>query len=1760
MYEQPIVGENSKKAEKMLPSELVAIDALRFDAKHVPATVADKRIISEPEKTHYRVEVAGQYHHFVESAIQAYQKSDSHFEERLSMAEASYGDRSAELYQALLADALLDSQDTESKAKRLKALGFSLLKHGYTEQGKRIIEYYLDVNHQSLSSEELGSLAQKLVEYDMQAAISKIIDIVEDRVANRSNLLDVLIKAYRTFGSFSDTAIQDLREHFDGHELNTNSMHTFVLHLAKNGGFKAARGKESIALNKPLGDQYETRYYENRANLAQVAAKFSGLAKLLDTQSDLHRRSYELADALFRDSAAAAHSMYGKKLEEWSREFEIPVNQQEDGAISRFVRELEYSPRAYNDFAYSSDLRSDVIKVANYLAIDQYFFEQAVDLLDKQEGCFEVVRVFENIAQEQRDVLSPEHIARLLEVWNRSLLQACDDLKSVDFIEDHTYASGVSRQRTFTYDNGIRPEKSTDVHFYQVQRLAMAKMLLASEDAAQRQAGCEILESIPANETHFFNPHSFVSPIDSFFSKPNGQFVHTIHQFDQREFKIHALVEGAKLDSDNSVIWLEQALELLGQIDSIPDTSEKFYRFENMLSRYYDVFDCLLEQGRLDEAATLYRKMQKMASSAVLIWTNKVNLIESLPQKDQMNLPRLASLFATNQNLKTARFWEQDIYSRSRAKLSSALATHGEFDEALAIAQDLSASFDTEVAGRRDRFDVRSMAISARQFADSAGLEDYGLACFEMTISKLSLTRGYDAVFQNDLQLLFENIDQSKLSLEARDTLLSQLLQQMSPGKNIEWGEMQNSIPSLLLVAKAISESGKYPKADLEAIKVIHSVAMEASYTRDGDMSNAAKLHALQNLYGFISENYPEIFVFGDALAGVSDDSEYRSFLLRLHPELSEKIFAGSLVEDGFFNLEKIKNGLYDRAELYKLLEIEINQMVASPQLAHERGEHVMQVYQLAIQQDLVSFRNQKDRYYKTTLADLYQIRGIEFLRATFEQASFIEQEVNEFDFRAIRLLLHAQDTEEAIGKKPLYMHILGAAERTIEVQKMAFEGLIKANVFSEYLTNFYEESVLSLEEEDQRLFFVLIKGLLSHKTTMPSDEILVQLLEYTSNADDFLTTYYEAHEKQLIPKKHPGVDNGSRLGIYFNGSKNEYLERREKIAQLQESWIPSLYSFDDLVIVYDLQFCSELSFVKFIETIREIYLFDSFDVTGPTDHKFTRTAQQVMNIVQRVVPHCNYSQAELDKIEYIFEENKNTFRDSAAVLAIPSDRGDISYRELIDQVFPTLELTASQEDDLIELLNLNNDDSLSELIYRTFGPASLTEEQKKALNNALNIAKATHIEQMDKTTQIRVETPPVFDEMPEVVQFALKRFFIQLPYGERQAVMGELDASSEGMTPQVAIRRLFEVTGSEKIGQFLSTRRDLIPEDYRQELERFQEDVEPSAFDEVKSTIETELGQNLDTVFLEFSTKPINVGTVGEVYEARLANGERVAVKVITPSKRRMINLMLKRLEKVCRDMEQNKSRFPGAYDPMAMFNEFKRTMNIETDFRLEHRSAESIRQHLSKGVTIPQYYPEMVTESVLVQSFVEGVHIDLIDKPKIKMKALDKLGAMFFDQLLETGEFHDDLHPGNVRIIPRNGDVEVLDFGRVGKLTDKEKKLLLPLIMALRNGQADTFVQSIETVSTPASNFNKIGLVKAVQNVITDGDGNMSVMISQLFLECGKHGLEVNSSYLQVLKAVMTFEGTARQLDPNFDFEKFIFKLGRSRITRKIGSMWGR
>lgn len=1741
------------------PTESVEIASLDFADRSKPESVTDDRIKEEPEKTGYRVEIAGQYHIFVDNSRKAEQEPDSHFDERLKMAEAYYGGRSAALYKELHHDALIEHEDTSIRPDRLKKMGVSLLKSGYTEQGHEIIEHYLVEHSHRLSSEDLAKLAQDLAEYGQIDSVSRVIGIIETRIAKRGSLLDVFIEAYRGYGSFTDQAIQDLREHFGKHVPTTNSIHEIVLALAKNGGYITDESWGDMALEGPLSNYYQEEYYKERIKLAGVAAEVSELAAKLDPGSELHGRSRKLAGLLFKDSAEAAQYAYHDKVRAWAEQFKLPIPSQERRSISRFVRALENSPESNDDYDFARYLTDEVTTVAYKLAKDPYFFEQTIDLLETHEGSVGLVGIFQDLAEAQSGNLSASQIDRLIEVWEKTLVQACEDLESIDFIQEGAFASKQHRQYRYKLDNGIRPEKVTDIHFYQDQRLAMAKLLLSSTDEGQRQEGRDIIDAIAAHETHFFNPHEFISPKNYFFSEPSGYSIHTIHEFDQREYKVHGLVEGARLDPANADRWLDEALNLLGQVEVEQSTEETFRRFENVLGRHYEVFDLLLERGRLDEAVNLFRKMERISSSAALVWSDKVKTIESLSQHEKDSLPMMEA-FNTTYILKDARFWEQDIYSRYRAKLATLLATQGEFDEVLAIAQDLASAFDREVAGRRDRFDVRSMIISARQFADIEGLEEYGTACFEMSISKLSLSRGDENVFNSGINLLFENIDQSGLDAETRDVLLAQLIQQMAPAKNSEWREMEKSIPSLLSVAKAISEAGIYPEADLEAIKTIHGLAMEASFSRDGYYANYVQLQALQNLYGFISDNNPEIFAteFASELAGLSDDAGYRSFLLQLYPELSGTIFDGDLVEDGFFNLERIRNRLYDRGELYQMLDEELRQAMESPDRASERGEHLMQVYQVVIQHELLDFRNSQDKYYKPTLNDLDQIRRLGTLRNLFEPASLDGRETREFEARALQALLHAHDLEEAVGKTALYVHYLGDNETNIEVQRLAFDGLIKAGVSSDYLTNFYEENILGLSEDDQRYFFTLMKGFLSHKAGMPSDRILVQLLEYTQDTDGLLETYFEACDKGAVPENLEEGNFRDRLGVFFDGSERDYLELRQSILNKHESWQPGLNNLDDLMIAYDKRFSWFMSFPKFIASVRGIYIYDSFDVVGPSDYKYTHSPEQVVEHVQRVAPQIHSSPDQLEMIRRIFEINKSDYslRNKAAVMRISRDRGHISYRQLADFVFTDMELTGPQRDELIDALHRSHDDSELEILYRTFGPANLNDQQKIELDRLLNEARNTNIEQKAKITQVRVETPPVFDEMPEVVQFALKRFFIQLPYGERQAVLEELDASTQGMTPQVAIRRFFEVTGSEKIGQFLSTRRDLIPENYRQELERFQEDVEPSAFDEVRSTIEAELGQNLDELFSEINTKPINVGTIGEVYEARLTNGERVAVKVITPSKRRMIAQMLQRLEKVCSDMEQNKSRFPGAYDPMAMFREFRRTMNIETDFRREYESAESIRKNLSRGITIPEYYPNLVRESILVQSFVKGTHISQINLPEIRIQALDRLGSMLLNQMLNTGEFHDDLHPGNVRIIPESGEVEVLDFGRVGKLTGEERKFILPLLLATRMGQADNFVELIETISTPASNFDKFGLVQAVQKVIDEGNGNMSVAISRMFLECGKHGLEVNSSYLQVLKAVMTFEGTARLLDPDFNLEHFLLRLGKGKVMQLLAN----
>lgn len=258
----------------------------------------------------------------------------------------------------------------------------------------------------------------------------------------------------------------------------------------------------------------------------------------------------------------------------------------------------------------------------------------------------------------------------------------------------------------------------------------------------------------------------------------------------------------------------------------------------------------------------------------------------------------------------------------------------------------------------------------------------------------------------------------------------------------------------------------------------------------------------------------------------------------------------------------------------------------------------------------------------------------------------------------------------------------------------------------------------------------------------------------------------------------------------------------------------------------------------------------------------------------------------------------------------------------------------------------------------------------------------------------------------------------------------------------------------------------------------------------------------------------------------------------------------MLDRLEHVCQDLDRNKERFPGSYDPMSMFNEFKKSMEEELDFTFEHQNAENMKKGLPAKISIPDYEPSLCTKSVLTQLYAQGVHIRELTNEATKQTIINTLGNMLIDQFLNTGVFHDDLHPGNIRVIPTTGEVELLDFGRTGYANEAERSSLIPLLIAMKTKSVKEIVDILHVVSPEPNGFDRVGLEEVLKKIMKAENPKTSILISQVFFECGNHGLAINPVYLRMLKGIMTFEGTATQLNPNFSFESFIQKMVVGKI----------
>jgi len=287
------------------------------------------------------------------------------------------------------------------------------------------------------------------------------------------------------------------------------------------------------------------------------------------------------------------------------------------------------------------------------------------------------------------------------------------------------------------------------------------------------------------------------------------------------------------------------------------------------------------------------------------------------------------------------------------------------------------------------------------------------------------------------------------------------------------------------------------------------------------------------------------------------------------------------------------------------------------------------------------------------------------------------------------------------------------------------------------------------------------------------------------------------------------------------------------------------------------------------------------------------------------------------------------------------------------------------------------------------------------------------------------------------------------------------------------------------KLGQWLSTRTDVLPQPYLEVLAKLQDDVPPSDFSLVQETIENEIGK-IDHIFDRFDKKAKSGASLGQVYLARY-KGRDIIIKASRPD-----------IEKtVSRDILVLKSILPLAtrfidpnlrYSVEAMLSQFVETISEEMDYRTEARNLKTIRRNLSHdpAVRIPELIPEISSRHVLSMEYIPGTKIT--DIASLDAMGLDrerivsKVHRIFFKMLLKDSIFHADPHPGNISITS-DGRIILYDFGMVGRIDDDTRLKLIRLYLGLIEKDPVRAVNVLIDLGTLEPSVNRYIVEKALE-----------------------------------------------------------------------------
>jgi predicted unusual protein kinase regulating ubiquinone biosynthesis (AarF/ABC1/UbiB family) len=350
------------------------------------------------------------------------------------------------------------------------------------------------------------------------------------------------------------------------------------------------------------------------------------------------------------------------------------------------------------------------------------------------------------------------------------------------------------------------------------------------------------------------------------------------------------------------------------------------------------------------------------------------------------------------------------------------------------------------------------------------------------------------------------------------------------------------------------------------------------------------------------------------------------------------------------------------------------------------------------------------------------------------------------------------------------------------------------------------------------------------------------------------------------------------------------------------------------------------------------------------------------------------------------------------------------------------------------------------------------------------------------------------------------------------------------------------------KIGQSLSTRVDIIPFEYIQELSQLQDRVPPFNSDEAIKVIETELGKSIDELFKDFKSIPLASASLGQVHRAKLYTGQEVVVKVQRTGLEKIFNLDFEILHRLIRLLNRYLSNL-RQYQLEAIYKEFFELLFQEIDYIREGKNADRFRKNFKhySQIKVPKVYWKYTTKNILVLEYLPGIKVDdrtTLKDSRINLDSIIQLGiCSYLKQLLIDGFFQSDPHPGNMAVSQR-GELIFYDFGSMTEVKLMDKEQMIQTFFAVLRRDTDKVVETLVYMGL-IEPLKDMSAIKRIVGFILENFRDkpvdlkaFEVINDEVYLMFKKQPFRLPPQMTFIIKSLTTLDGIARALDPQYNF----------------------